>query len=91
MLFQTGLDMPLSTRPHLMNVYAPEVDQEGHRSGTHSHQLEGELTEMDDFAKSLFEELEKRNLTEIVDVVFVSDHGMTGKLSPRRSSRLICC
>jgi predicted AlkP superfamily pyrophosphatase or phosphodiesterase len=26
-------DMPYSKRPHLMAVYAPEVDQAGHRSG----------------------------------------------------------
>ncbi|KAM0750332.1 Phosphodiest-domain-containing protein [Meredithblackwellia eburnea MCA 4105] len=71
------LDQPRATRPHLITAYAPEVDQEGHRSGPHSHKVEKTLSEMDDFAKSILEMLDQRNLTEIVDVLFVSDHGMT--------------
>ncbi|KAL8277172.1 hypothetical protein RQP46_010420 [Phenoliferia psychrophenolica] len=71
------LDQPRATRPNLITAYAPEVDQEGHRSGPHSHGVEGELKEMDDFAKEIWEVLAERNLTDVVDVVFVSDHGMT--------------
>lgn len=74
------LDLPLTSRPHLITAYAPEVDQEGHRSGPHSHQVEQTLSSMDNFAKEVYELLEERNLTEIVDVIFVSDHGMTGEL-----------
>lgn len=79
------VDLPLAKRPHLIQAYAPEVDQEGHRSGPHSHKVEETLAEMDQFAKDLFEVLEERNLTEIVDVVFVSDHGMTGELTSSAS------
>lgn len=60
-----------------MNIYAPEVDQEGHRTGPHSHGVESELIEMDNFALDVMNELEKRNLTDVVDVIFLSDHGMT--------------
>lgn len=77
------LDMPFTHRPHLITAYAPEVDQEGHRSGPHSHRVEESLSAMDDFAKEVYELLEARNLTEVVDVIFVSDHGMTGE-SPVR-------
>lgn len=73
------LDLPLTTRPHLITAYAPEVDQEGHRSGPHSHKVEQTLGSMDNFAREVYELLEERNLTEIVDVIFVSDHGMTGE------------
>ena len=32
---------------------------------------------MDNFAHDLLDSLEQRNLSNIVDVIFVSDHGMT--------------
>lgn len=32
---------------------------------------------MDEFAKGVFDLLQERNLTQLVDVIFVSDHGMT--------------
>lgn len=37
---------------------------------------------VDTFAKDLHTQLEARNLTEIVDVIFVSDHGMTDTSHP---------
>lgn len=70
------LDMPYSTRPHFMAVYAPEVDQAGHRSGPHSHSVDQTLLEMDSFVKGIFDSIDQRNLTDIVDVIVVSDHGM---------------
>lgn len=79
--------MPFSLRPQLITAYAPEVDQEGHRTGPHSHELEATLTTMDEFAREVWELLERRNLTEVVDVVFVSDHGMTGELRIERQGR----
>ncbi len=40
------------------------------------------LREVDEFARDIHESLEARNLTDIVDVVFVSDHGMTDTSHP---------
>lgn len=40
------------------------------------------LGEVDQFAKDLHDSLEARNLSEIVDIVFVSDHGMTDTSHP---------
>ena len=40
------------------------------------------MAEVDVFAKNLHDSLEARNLTDIVDVVFVSDHGMTDTSHP---------
>jgi predicted AlkP superfamily pyrophosphatase or phosphodiesterase len=37
---------------------------------------------VDIFAKNLHDELASRNLTDIVDIVFVSDHGMTDTSHP---------
>ncbi len=38
---------------------------------------------MDTFAKDLHSELVARNLSDIVDIVFVSDHGMTDTSHPK--------
>lgn len=40
------------------------------------------LKEVDIFARDLHDELEARNLSNIVDIVFVSDHGMTDTSHP---------
>ena len=37
---------------------------------------------MDTFAKNLHDSLAARNLTEVVDIIFVSDHGMTDTSHP---------
>ncbi|KAK4056973.1 hypothetical protein OIO90_001873 [Microbotryomycetes sp. JL221] len=77
------LDLPLSKRPQLINAYAPEVDQQGHATGPHSHEVQDTMSKMDLFAKDIINLLEERNLTRIVDVIFVSDHGMTKTANER--------
>ncbi|GAA5894436.1 hypothetical protein JCM6882_004821 [Rhodosporidiobolus microsporus] len=71
------LDMPYSHRPHLMAVYAPDVDQAGHKAGPHSKTVEKALSGLDEFVRQIVEKVDERNLTDVVDVVVVSDHGMT--------------
>ncbi|GAA5823294.1 hypothetical protein JCM11251_007556 [Rhodosporidiobolus azoricus] len=70
------LDMPYSHRPHLMTVYSPTLDQAGHKAGPSSKTVDKALGAVDEFIKGLFDEVERRNLTEVVEVVVVSDHGM---------------
>lgn len=41
------------------------------------------LVDVDNFAKSVHTSLQERNLTNIVDVIFVSDHGMTNTSNSR--------
>lgn len=71
-------DMPYSQRPHVMTVYAPEVDQAGHGSGPDSNEVKSELRKMDTFIGEVFDQIDQRNLTDVVDVIVVSDHGMAG-------------
>ncbi|EPQ54545.1 Phosphodiest-domain-containing protein [Gloeophyllum trabeum ATCC 11539] len=71
------LDMPIDTRPQLIMAYEPSLDQAGHLTGPNSTLVNNTLSYVDRFAKDIHESLEARNLTDIVDVVFVSDHGMT--------------
>lgn len=41
------------------------------------------LVDVDNFAKSIHTSLRERNLSNIVDVIFVSDHGMTNTSNSR--------
>jgi len=70
------IDLPLDERPQLITAYEPSLDQMGHKYGPLSAQVNSTLGYVDTFAKDLHTQLKARNLTDIVDIVFVSDHGM---------------
>ncbi|KAF7298845.1 Type I phosphodiesterase nucleotide pyrophosphatase [Mycena indigotica] len=76
------IDLPLETRPQLLMAYEPSLDQAGHKAGPMSALVNKTLAQVDIFAKDLHNALVARNLTEIVDIVFVSDHGMTDTSHP---------
>ncbi|KAI0036572.1 alkaline-phosphatase-like protein [Vararia minispora EC-137] len=76
------IDLPLEKRPQLLLAYEPSLDQAGHATGPFSAHVNATLKQVDKFAKDLHTGLVDRNLTEIVDVVFVSDHGMTDTSHP---------
>jgi predicted AlkP superfamily pyrophosphatase or phosphodiesterase len=73
----TWLDMPLDQRPSLILSYIPEVDEMGHLGGPDSAEVDGALMQVNTFVKGMMSEISRRNLTNIVDVVIVSDHGMS--------------
>ena len=64
------------TRPQLIAAYVPDVDRDGHKFGPNSTEIRTTITEVDTFLDNLFQGLEDRNLTSIVNVIVVSDHGM---------------
>ncbi|KAF8532093.1 Phosphodiest-domain-containing protein [Gautieria morchelliformis] len=78
---RTGLmawiDLPLDERPQLLLAYEPSLDQAGHKAGPNSKLVNDTLAYVDRFARDLHMALGVRNLTNIVDIIFVSDHGMT--------------
>ncbi|KAG2010001.1 nucleotide pyrophosphatase, variant 2 [Coprinopsis cinerea AmutBmut pab1-1] len=76
------IDLPLESRPQLIVAYEPSLDQAGHSTGPNSARVNATLVQVDSFAKDLNAALEARNLTNIVDIVFVSDHGMTDTSDP---------
>ncbi|KAF8443018.1 alkaline-phosphatase-like protein [Boletus edulis BED1] len=63
-------------RPELILTYEPSLDQAGHATGPMSALVNEILAKIDVFARDLHHSLLSRNLSHIVDVVFVSDHGM---------------
>jgi len=63
-------------RPQLIAAYVPNVDADGHAYGPNSTYIRSTIAEVDGMLHSLFSGLEERNLTDVVNVVIVSDHGM---------------
>ncbi|KAK1228074.1 hypothetical protein PQX77_008899 [Marasmius sp. AFHP31] len=78
----TWIDLPLEQRPQLILAYEPSLDQAGHLTGPMSDLVNKTLATVDTFARNLHDSLAERNLTDIVDVVFVSDHGMADTSHP---------
>lgn len=70
------VDQPEETRPQLIMAYVPVVDSDGHRYGPNSTEIRQTISNVDDMLRSIFLGLAQRNLTDIVNVVIVSDHGM---------------
>jgi predicted AlkP superfamily pyrophosphatase or phosphodiesterase len=65
-----------SPRPQLMAAYVPNVDADGHKFGPNSTEIRKTISEVDAMLGQLFDGIEARNLTDIVNIVIVSDHGM---------------
>lgn len=69
------LDMPIHSRPQLITTYIPDVDSMGHWGGPESDKVEQALKVVDDFIGGVVGRLALRNLSEIVNLLVVSDHG----------------
>lgn len=67
-------DMP--GRPQFIGAYVPNVDADGHKYGPNSTEIRSTISEVDEMLGSLFTGVGERNLTDIVNIVVVSDHGM---------------
>ncbi|KAK7740719.1 hypothetical protein SLS53_005187 [Cytospora paraplurivora] len=63
-------------RPQLIAAYVPNVDADGHKFGPNSTQIQETIASVDQMLDGIFFGLEMRNLTDIVNVIVVSDHGM---------------
>ncbi|KAF1840618.1 Phosphodiest-domain-containing protein [Cucurbitaria berberidis CBS 394.84] len=63
-------------RPQLIAAYVPNVDGDGHQYGPNSTEIRQTIANADAMLGDILKGLHKRNLTNIVNVVVVSDHGM---------------
>lgn len=63
-------------RPQLILAYVPNVDSDGHEYGPNSTEIRQTISNADAMVGDILKGLEARNLTNIVNVVVVSDHGM---------------
>lgn len=75
----------IQDRPELVLTYVPTIDQFGHKFGISGQNLTDALHYVDDFIALMIDLLHVRNLTDIVNLVVVSDHGM----APTSNDRLL--
>ncbi|TAQ83722.1 hypothetical protein B7494_g7956 [Chlorociboria aeruginascens] len=66
----------IDMRPQLIAAYVPNVDADGHLYGPNSTEIRSTINDVDNMLDNIFKGLEVRNLSNIVNVVVVSDHGM---------------
>ena len=70
------LDLPLPERPQFIAAYVPNVDSIGHKFGPNTTELDLTIREVDAMLTDLLDALDARNLTDLINIVVVSDHGM---------------
>ncbi|KAI4140462.1 MAG: hypothetical protein LQ341_003835 [Variospora aurantia] len=75
-LLDTPDELATAARPQLIAAYVPVVDADGHTYGPNSTEIRKTIKQVDSMLYTLFSGLEQRNLTSIVNIVVVSDHGM---------------
>lgn len=71
------LDLPPNLSPRLLTMYIGDVDTAGHNGGAFSTGVRSALEHVDLGMKKLVGGIAERGLTDKVNLVVVSDHGMT--------------
>lgn len=70
------LDLPVGRRPSMLTLYFSEVDAAGHNNGPNSPAVRTAVRRVDSYLGRLLRGLERRHLSDKVNIVIVSDHGM---------------
>jgi len=78
------LDLPPERRPSAILLYFDEPDGASHRYGPAAPETRAEVARLDRLIGRFRDGLEARGLLEAVDLLFVSDHGMT-EVAPDRA------
>jgi predicted AlkP superfamily pyrophosphatase or phosphodiesterase len=77
------LDLPAAERPTFIAVYFSDVDDAGHAEGPDSLEVRQAAERVDGYLGRLLDGLEQRGVSDRVNIVVVSDHGMAA-VSPDR-------
>ncbi len=77
----TWLALPEVERPRLLTLYFSDVDSAGHRYGPETAEEGNAIMKVDNSLADLRAGIEELGLTDRVNLVVVSDHGMT-KIDP---------
>lgn len=71
------LDLPDPERPSLILTYFGDVDHAGHQSGPDSDEVRQAVADVDTALKRMVDGLKSRGIFERVNIIIVSDHGMS--------------
>ena len=77
------LDLPASERPRFISMYFEDVDTAGHASGPDSEEVRDAVRRADGYLGQLIGGLERRGILDRINIVVVSDHGMSTTSSSR--------
>jgi predicted AlkP superfamily pyrophosphatase or phosphodiesterase len=78
------LSLPAGERPRMIALYFDEPDHTGHEAGPTAPAVRGAVLKSDSAVARLMEGLRERGLFGSVNIVVVSDHGMT-EVAPERT------
>lgn len=81
--FLQNLDKPAAERPRFFTLYFQDVDDAGHDHGPMSPEVEQAVSKVDATLGKLLAALDARGVKEKLNIIIVSDHGMT-EISPKR-------
>jgi predicted AlkP superfamily pyrophosphatase or phosphodiesterase len=71
------LDLPAAQRPTFLTLYFSDIDSAGHDFGPDSRAVADAARRVDRYLNRLFRGLTRRGLQDRVNIVVVSDHGMS--------------
>tara|TARA_B100000315_G_scaffold260939_1_gene328072 strand:+ start:3015 stop:4256 length:1242 start_codon:yes stop_codon:yes gene_type:complete len=71
------LDMKEEDRPDFITLYFSDTDSWGHDYGPDAVEMAEVIEEIDESMGALLDSLEVRNLKDKINIIVVSDHGMT--------------
>jgi predicted AlkP superfamily pyrophosphatase or phosphodiesterase len=77
------LDLPEDRRPTLVTLYFDIVDNQGHRYGPNSRELDAALASTDGEVGRLVDGLKARGLWERTNLIVTADHGMADTSNDR--------
>jgi predicted AlkP superfamily pyrophosphatase or phosphodiesterase len=77
------LDLPAEQRPTFITLYFEDVDTAGHDDGPDSQAVRDATIRVDSYLGQLTAGLERRRLLDRVNIVIVSDHGMSATTPER--------
>lgn len=71
------LQLPMKDRPHFITLYFHDTDYYGHEFGPNSPEINQSIERLDNLVGYLNNELSKIGMKDSLNIIFVSDHGMT--------------
>ncbi len=77
------LAMPETTAPGLIAVYFSEVDTDGHNFGPNAARTDTAIAQVDSAVGAIVDGITRLGATDRVNIVVVSDHGMTEIVAER--------
>lgn len=71
------LKLPMEKRPRFVTLYFEETDTQGHNFGPNSPETDAAIKLCDNLFGYLIDNLKKMNFLDSINIIVVSDHGMT--------------